>query len=108
MTRKGYWWRVRCRCARTSCRARVTLCKRPEEYVKPKRCGVCRGPLVVDAYRQSKREGRKYKCSCNGRLWKHRRGSPFCVHSKAAKMGFRYGDQDGPAYQTWKETGVPF
>jgi hypothetical protein len=74
---RQYSKHVRCRCRRRACQKRVTLRKRPEQYVKAPVCAACGGPLRVDPYRQSKRERRKVRCYCGARPWKHTKGS-YC------------------------------
>lgn len=71
--------RVRCR----KCRARQTINKHPDAYVRPKRCWSCRSTeLVVDKYRDTKREARRQTCTCDGSWYPHRKGSvPLCEHT---------------------------
>lgn len=66
-----------CRCK--SCRRRKTVRKHPREYFrKPPSC-CCGGQLSVDTFRLE-RENKKYKCSCTGLPFPHRKGSKWCNH----------------------------
>jgi hypothetical protein len=63
-----------CRCR--SCRARRTLAKHPEAYIREPRCA-CGGSYRVDNYRL-KSEHKRAGCTCSGFPWdngRHRKGS---------------------------------
>lgn len=70
--------RHRCRCRH--CRARQTLNKHPDAYIRPPRCRSCqqKGTLIVDLYRDTKREARRATCYCDGWWFPHRRGTAGC------------------------------
>jgi hypothetical protein len=113
MADRGYRSWVNSRCQNVKCagyKRRHRTRKKPHLYIQEWRgqCPLCRRTLTVDLFRESGREVVKYNCECGGRPWRHRRGSPGCVHSKMFAAGFRYDDIGTPEYQLWRETGVPF
>ena len=71
------------RCCR--CRARRTLNRHPDEYVRLPQCRApgCRSRrYTVDAYRTRVERGGKVRpCKCYGYSFPHRRGSGYCEHN---------------------------
>lgn len=73
----------RYRCSRRACRARRSLPRRIEEYVREPKCRCCGARLTLDVTRQRKgaSEGRR-TCYCDGAHFPHREGSLLlCRHS---------------------------
>lgn len=71
--------RYRCRCRH--CRARRTLNQHPDAYQRPPKCRCGRNDgWVIDRYRDSRKEARRFTCDCDGWWFPHRRGSEGCHH----------------------------
>lgn len=97
MSRKnGY----RYRCARRSCRARVTLPRKMEQYARPPRCHSCGcKQLTLDVYRHRVELHKSRTCHCSGYPFPHRTGcQPWCINSKRLpteqERADRYGTYD--------------
>ena len=79
------------RCTKASCRARVTLKRSLNKYVREPRCRHCGGMLSHDP--EPKRRHKKEKCVCDGYYFPHRRGTePRCQYAK-----------NGPTEQDYRE-----
>jgi len=70
-----------CRCRK--CRARRTLKRHPDNYIKIPRCYCGSNEWVVDAYRMNKEYliWRSEKCDCPGYSFPHRRTGGWCFHN---------------------------
>ena len=71
----------RYRCNRAVCRARVTLSKRKELYVREPTCKHCGGKLH-SVEKERRRDSRKHTCGCDGLHHPHRRGCKWCNYYK--------------------------
>lgn len=98
----------------------MTLRKRPTDYTGSQRyrgcCVVCKSMLVIDKYRSSGRENSKNRCNCDGYPsikkregsgFTHRKGSLFCQHGAAGRVGFTFLDRGTDAFGRWLEAGRP-
>lgn len=89
--------RIHCRCRK--CRARKTLSKAPDQYLRPPRCP-CGGVYRVDKWANS-RPWRKNLCHCDG-VWfsikgsPHRRGGGQCVYNEKLYIESEAGENDAP------------
>lgn len=94
-----------CRCQRAACRARQTIAKHPDEYVRPRRCRVCgKAGVAVDRYR-ARGERRRNVCypgrgGCYAYSFPHARGRGWCEHNKSLtpQMVAERGDYIGARY----------
>ena len=69
----------RYRCTKAACRARRTLRRPLEGYVREPRCRCCGGPLTLDAYRQQTELAYR-PCNCDGYWFPHRPGGGvWCI-----------------------------
>ncbi len=88
---------VRYRCSRAKCRARRTLNKPVEMYVREPRCKACGGPLTPDAYRNTKELAPSRVCHCDGYPFAHRRGGGvWCDHHPTGPDDQDFRDRYGP------------
>lgn len=82
------------RCTRASCRARVTLKKKKEQYVRGKVCRVCGGNISHDP--GPKRRHKREVCLCDGYSFPHRSGTaPWCVDSPREPTEEEYQERFG-------------
>lgn len=84
------------RCTRTTCRKRVTLPRRKEDYVREPRCRVCGGSINLDKHVRPR--DRALTCRCDAFPFPHRAASsPFCVDHPTgptvADWDYYYGDR---------------
>lgn len=92
-----------CRCPR--CRTRSTLRMKPARYVREHhaKCRRCRVLLSIDSYRSSGREAKRFTCHCMHYPWPHRRGSVFCEHGAAGRVGLSFYDARSQHFYDWRE-----
>lgn len=64
------------RCGRSTCRQRVTLKRRINEYVKSVSCKACGGTLHHDPSVRAR--SKALVCHCDGYHFPHRKGSYYC------------------------------
>lgn len=92
----------RYRCSHDRCRARRTLPRLIEQYIREPRCRVCGGPLTLDQYRQrtGPSEGRG-TCFCDGVHFPHRKaGTVWCIHHPTGPTDQDYEERYGPGCMT--------
>ena len=83
-----------CRCSNSKCRARRTLPKHPDVYIRPPKCDCGRREWAVDTDRMTRWYRESLLCTCEGYHHKHRKGSPFCIHNpmgeyrQAQRLGY--------------------
>lgn len=88
----------RYRCSREVCKARVTLPRRIEEYVRPPKCKRCGGNAFrLDSHRHSKEVGAGLaKCYCDGYHFPHRKGGGvWCRHHPTGPSAEDYTERYG-------------
>jgi hypothetical protein len=94
-----------CRCTRTACRARQTLARHPDDYLRPRKCRACgRATLKTDRYR-ARIETRRNVCyrgrgGCYEYSFPHARGRGWCEHNPQVTRQMREerGDYMGARY----------
>jgi hypothetical protein len=84
----------RYRCSRERCRARISLPRLLEAYIRKPKCRVCGGRLTLDRCRQTKKDTVFNSCWCDATHYPHRVGSlKGC--KKIKKMKFKRGTFNG-------------
>lgn len=82
------------RCSRDACRQRVSLRRKVEHYVRPKKCPAC-GCDTLKLDRWLIRARKRDKCYCAGYPFIHRKGSLRCDYYHGPKEGVMwYGFQE--------------
>lgn len=112
--------RYACRCQNSKCRARHSLPRHPDDYVRPRVCRNCGSALRLDGYRQGQRCKPPRErtdpapvCQCDGAHYPHRRGwVRLCKHfeERVLETAVRgRGQWKDPADmdQIWLALGVP-
>lgn len=70
------------RCSKDDCRARITLRKKLEQYVRDKLCPGCGKDSLKPAYIKERIRNTKRACRCDGYIYPHHKGTaPWCIHS---------------------------
>lgn len=76
------------RCSKQGCRKWVSLRKRIEDYVRKKKCPVCKNDSLKSRVESERKRNKIRACYCDGWHWSikggpHKKGSaPWCIHSK--------------------------
>lgn len=71
----------RYRCNSKTCRTRVTLRKRKEEYIKVPICKEC-GSNIHSVEKERRDYAKRVKCTCDGLHFPHQTGTKWCNYYK--------------------------
>lgn len=82
------------RCTRKSCRARRSLKRHIDDYIRIPKCEECGGDLKPDNWQMKK--SKEMKCDCDGISFPHRKGyNPWCNYATREPTEREYKERYG-------------